>query len=125
MAGDTGYGQEATVFSQLIPNVKSITTENTGEVIEESVADGKLTAVVGTGWGWQIQFIAPTTGTHTLETAIKAGTTGAITIESGKTKYTSANGRSGGFTKNSDSKAFIVYNLRIVIDGDPTLAAVV
>ena len=51
MAGDTGYGQEATVFSQLIPNVKSITTENTGEVIEESVADGKLTAVVGTGWG--------------------------------------------------------------------------
>ncbi len=123
MAADTGIGHSATLFGQVIPNVKKITTKNTGEVIQETVADGKVTAVVGTGWAWTIEFLAPTTATHTLEAAIKAGTTGAIDLESGKTKYTSSVGRSGGFTKNSDPKAFIGYSIEVVIDGDPTLAA--
>lgn len=123
MAGDTGIRDNATIFGQTIPNVRRITTNNTGQVIEETTSSGKLTQVVGTGWSWTIEFIAPTSGTHTLEAAIEAGEAGAIDIESGMTKYTSANGRSGGFTKNSDAKAFIVYNLTITVDGDPTKAA--
>jgi hypothetical protein len=31
------------------------------------VADGVLTAALGTGWEFTINFIAPATGTHTLE----------------------------------------------------------
>jgi hypothetical protein len=90
MAGDTGQGQTATIFAQSIPNVQSIEVNNTGEVLRETVADGVLTAALGTGWEFTINFIAPTTGTHTLEGAIKAGESGSITIESGQTKYTSS-----------------------------------
>ncbi len=124
MAGDTGQGQTATIFSQAIPNIQSIQTNNTGNVISETVADGILTQVIGTGWTFTINFIAPTSATHTLEGAIKAGTSGAITIESGQTKYTSSDGRSGGFTKSSPSNGFITYALTIATDDDPTLAAV-
>ena len=124
MAGDTGQGQSATIFSQSIPNIQSIQTNNTGNVISETVADGILTQVIGTGWTFTINFIAPTTATHTLEGAIKAGTEGAIDIESGMTKYTSSAGRSGGFTKSSPSNGFITYALTIATDNDPTLAAV-
>ncbi len=123
MAGDTGQGQNATFGATALPNVQSIQTQNTGQVLTETVADGVLTAVIGTGWQFVVNFIAPTTGTHTLEGAIKAGTTGTIDIESGKTKYTSANGRSGGFTKSSPSNGFITYSMTITIDSDPTLAA--
>jgi hypothetical protein len=84
MAGDTGQGQTATIFAQSIPNVQSIEVNNTGEILKETVADGVLTAALGTGWEFTINFIAPTTGTHTLEGAIKAGESGSITIESGR-----------------------------------------
>jgi hypothetical protein len=50
MAGDTGQGQTATIFAQSIPNVQSIEVNNTGEVLRETVADGVLTAALGTGW---------------------------------------------------------------------------
>ena len=125
MAGDTGQNQEATIFSQAIPNIQSIEVNNTGEVLRETVADGVLTAALGTGWEFTINFIAPTTGTHTLEGAIKAGESGCITIESGQTKYTSAAARSAGFRKSSPSGGFITYALTIAIDNDPTMAAVV
>jgi hypothetical protein len=62
MAGDTGQGQTATIFAQSIPNVQSIEVNNTGEVLRETVADGVLTAALGTGWEFTINFIAPTTG---------------------------------------------------------------
>jgi hypothetical protein len=124
MAGDTGQGQVATIFAQSIPNIRSIQVQNTGNIISETVADGVLTAVIGTGWQFVIDFVAPTTGTHTLEGAIDAGTTGAITIDSGQTRYTSSAGRSGGFTKSSPSNGFITYSLTVAIDGDPTMAAV-
>ena len=125
MAGDTGQNQEATIFSQAIPNIQSIEVNNTGEVLRETVADGVLTAALGTGWEFTINFIAPATGTHTLEGAIKAGESGSITIESGQTKYTSSAARSAGFRKSSPSGGFITYALTIGIDNDPTLAAVV
>jgi hypothetical protein len=62
MAGDTGQNQEATIFSQAIPNIQSIEVNNTGEILRETVADGVLTAALGTGWEFTINFIAPTTG---------------------------------------------------------------
>jgi hypothetical protein len=77
MAGDTGQNQEATIFSQAIPNIQSIEVNNTGEILKETVADGVLTAALGTGWEFVINFIAPTTATHTLEGAIKAGESGS------------------------------------------------
>ena len=125
MAGDTGQGQTATIFTNVLPNIQSIEVNNTGEVLKETVADGVLTQAIGTGWEFTINFIAPTTATHTLEGAVKAGTSGAITIESGQTKYTSAAGRSAGFRKSSPSGGFITYALTISIDNDPTMAAVV
>ena len=124
MAGDTGQGQTAVIFSQTIPNVTRIDVNNTGNVISETVADGIVTQALGTGWSFTINFIDPTTATHTLEGAIKAGATGAITIESGQTKYTSSDGRSGGFNKSSPSGGFITYALTISVDDDPSLAAV-
>jgi hypothetical protein len=99
MAGDTGQNQEATIFSQAIPNIQSIEVNNTGEILRETVADGVLTAALGTGWEFTINFIAPTTGTHTLEGAIKAGESGSITIESGQTKYTSSAARQRRFSQ--------------------------
>ena len=123
MAGDTGQGQSATVFAQDIPNVQSIEVNNTGEVLKETVADGVVTAAIGTGWEFTVNFIAPLTATHTLENAIKAGTSGAITIDSGKTRYTSAAARSSGFRKSSPSGGFITYGLTLTVDNDPTLAA--
>ena len=123
MAGDTGQGQSATIFTNVIPNSRSIQVSNTGDVLSETVADGVLRQVIGTGWEFVIDFVAPTTATHTLEAAIKAGEDGAIEIESGKTKYTSAAGRSGGFTKSSPSNGFITYSLTITVDNDPTMAA--
>ena len=124
MAGDTGQGQAATFNSIVLPNIRTIQTQNTGNVITETVADGVLTQVIGTGWQFTVDFIAPTTATHTLETGIKAGATGSITIDSGQTRYTSASGRSGGYTKSSPSNGFISYSLTITIDSDPTMAAV-
>lgn len=123
MAGDTGQGQSATIFTNALPNIQSIEISNTGEVLKETVADGVVTAAIGTGWEFTINFIAPTTATHTLEGAIKAGASGAIEIKSGKTKYTSATGRSSGFRKSSPSAGFITYSLTIAIDNDPTMAA--
>lgn len=124
MAGDTGQGQTAVFNAVTLPNIRSIQTQNTGQVITETVADGVLSQVIGTGWQFVVDFVAPTTGTHTLEGSIKAGQSGAITLESGQTKYTSASGRSGGFTKSSPSNGFITYSMTITIDSDPTLAAV-
>mgnify|MGYP003383692909 CR=1 FL=1 len=124
MAGDTGQGMSATIFTNAIPNVTRIDTNNTGDVLSETTADGVLRQVIGTGWEFVITFVAPTTGTHTLEEALKAGESGSITIESGKTKYTSSAGRSGGFSKSSPANGFITYSLTIAIDSDPTLAAV-
>jgi len=115
MAGDTGQGQTAKLGATVIPNVKSITTTNTGNVITETVADGVLSQVMGAGWSWTVDFIMPTTATHTLEGALKSGTTGALEIEQGKTKYTSA--------KTSPSNGFISCQVTLVIDNDPTLAA--
>jgi hypothetical protein len=123
MAGDVGYGQEATFGATELPNIRSINTQNTGQILSETVADGVLTHVIGTGWTFAVDFIAPTSGTHTLEAAIKAGTTGAIDITSGATRYTSASGRSGGYTKSSPSNGFISYQLTLTIDSDPTMAA--
>jgi hypothetical protein len=123
MAGDTGQGQNATIFSQSIPNVTRIDVNNTGDVISETTAEGVLRQVIGTGWEFTINFVAPTTATHTLEGAIKAGLSGAIDIESGKTKYTSSSGRSGGFQKSAPSNGFITYALTVTVDDDPTLAA--
>ena len=123
MAGDTGQGQSATIFTNALPNIQSIEISNTGEVLKETVADGVVTAAIGTGWEFTINFIAPTTATHTLEGAIKAGASGAIEIKSGKTKYTSATGRSSGFRKSSPSAGFITYSLTFAIDNDPTMAA--
>ena len=123
MAGDTGQGQEFSFGSTAIPNVRSINTQNTGQVISEVVADGVLTASLGTGWTFVVDFIAPATATHTLETAIKAGTSGALDATSGKTHYTAASARSGGFNKTSPSNGFISYSLTVSIDNDPTMAA--
>ncbi len=123
MAGDTGQGQEFTFAATALPNIRSINVQNTGQVITETVADGVLSVAMGTGWSFTIDFIAPTTGTHTLEGAIKAGTTGSVDATSGKTHYTSSSGRSGGFTKSSPSNGFISYSLTVTIDNDPTMAA--
>ncbi len=125
MAGDTGQGQSATFGATAIPNVTNITVTNTGNVISETTADGVLSQVIGTGWSFEVSFIAPTTATHTLEGTLKAGQADDIDIESGKTKYTSASGRSGGFTKSSPSNGFITYQWSVSIDDDPTMAAVV
>jgi hypothetical protein len=125
MAGDTGQGQTATIFAQSIPNVQSIEVNNTGEVLRETVADGVLTAALGTGWEFTINFIAPTTGNAHAGRGYQGGRIGRITIESGQTKYTSSAGRSAGFRKSSPSGGFITYALTIGIDNDPTLAAVV
>ena len=123
MAGDVGYGQEATFASIVLPNIRSINTQNSGQILSETVADGVLTHVIGTGWQFTVDFIAPTSGTHTLEAGIKAGTSGSIDITSGKTRYTSASARSGGFTKSSPTNGFIGYQMTITIDSDPTMAA--
>jgi len=123
MAGDVGYGQEATFGATTIPNIRSINTQNSGQILSETVADGVLTHVIGTGWQFTLDFIAPTTATHTLESAIKAGATGTVDFTSGQTRYTSASGRSGGFTKSSPSNGFITYQLTVTIDSDPTMAA--
>lgn len=123
MAGDTGQGQNFSFAATALPNVRSIQVANSGNVIEETVADGVLKQVIGTGWEFTIDFIAPTTGTHTLEAAIKAGTTGAVAADIGQTHYVSATGRSGGFTKSSPSNNFITYSLTVAIDNDPTMTA--
>ena len=124
MAGDTGQGMTAPIFNTAISNVTRIDTNNTGDVIKETTADGVLTAALAAGWEFVITFIAPATGTHTLEDTIKAGETGSITIESGKTKYTSSAARSAGFSKSAPANGFITYSLTIAVDNDPTLAAV-
>lgn len=123
MAGDTGQGQSATFASTALPNIRSINVQNTGQVISETVADGVLTQVIGTGWQFVVDFVAPTTGTHTLEEAIKAGTSGTWAAESGKTAYAATAARSGGFTKSSPSNGFITYSLTVTIDNDPTMTA--
>ena len=123
MAGDTGQGQNFSFASTDLPNVRSIQVQNTGNIISETVADGILTAVIGTGWQFVIDFVAPTTGTHTLEGVIKAGESGAIAADVGATHYVSSAGRSGGFTKSSPSNGFITYSLTVAIDNDPTMTA--
>jgi hypothetical protein len=85
-----GKGKPLRFLPSLFLTSSRIEVNNTGEVLRETVADGVLTAALGTGWEFTINFIAPTTGTHTLEGAIKAGESGSITIESGQTKYTSS-----------------------------------
>lgn len=121
--GDTGQGQLASFGGTSFSNIQDISMDNTGEVLREVVADGIVSVVIGTGWEWTVQFIAPRSATHTLESGMKAGTEGAIDITTGATRYTNANGRSLGFTKRSGSKALIIYSLRLTTDNDPTLAA--
>lgn len=124
MAGDIGQGQTLTFGSTVLPNVRSINVQNTGQVISETVADGVLTQSIGTGWQFTVDFIAPTSGTHTLESAIKSGTTGTLAADVGQTHYAATTARSGGFTKSSPSNGFISYSLNISIDNDPTMTAV-
>ena len=123
MAGDTGQGQTFTFASTSIPNVRSIQVSNNANTIEEVVADTTLKQTMSTGWQFVVDFIAPTSATHTLEGAIKAGTSGAVSADSGATHYASSSGKSGGFTKSSPSNGFISYSLTVVIDGDPTMTA--
>lgn len=123
MAGDTGQGQSAKLGSTVIPNIKSITTTNTGNVLTETVADGVLSQVMGSGWQWTVDFVLPTSGSHTLTTSLKSGTTGSIEIVQGKTKFTAATGRSGGLTISSPSNGFISAQVTLVIDNEPTMAA--
>jgi hypothetical protein len=84
MAGDTGQGQSATIFTNALPNIQSIEINNTGEILKETVADGVVTAALGTGWEFRINFIAPTTATHTLEGAIKAVLPARLTLRAAR-----------------------------------------
>ena len=121
--GDTGIGSSVTLNGVSIPNVIDITTDNTGEIISEDTADGRLTAVVGTGWGWTVTFVVPKTGSHTLINSLKAGVVGALDLAQGSTRYTSTTARSGGLNIPSNPKRLIVATIQIAIDGDPTIAA--
>lgn len=121
--GDTGKGSSVSFGGTVINNIIDITTDNTGEIISEDTADGRLTAVVGTGWAWTVTFAIPKTGSHTLINALKAGTTGALDLTQGSTRYTAATARSGGVNVPSNPKRLIVATLNIAIDGDPTIAA--
>lgn len=123
VAGDTGKDSSVSFGGTVINNVIDITTDNTGEIITEETADGRLTASVGTGWSWTVTFALPKTGSHTVINALKAGTTGAIDIVQGSTRYTSASGRSGGVNVPSNPRRLTVATMTIAIDGDPTIAA--
>lgn len=123
MAGATGQGQTAKLGATVIPNIRSITVTNTGNVISETVADGVLTQAMGAGWQFVVDFIMPDSASHTLEGALKAGATGALEIITGATKYTSASGKSGGYTKSSPSNGFASASVTLSIDDDPTMAA--
>jgi hypothetical protein len=121
--GDTGKGASVSFNGVVINNVIDITTDNTGEIISEDTADGRLTAVVGTGWAWTVTFAVPKTGSHTLINSLKAGTTGALDLAQGSTRYTAATARSGGVNVPSNPKRLTIATMRIAIDGDPTIAA--
>lgn len=121
--GDTGKGASVSFNGVTINNVIDITTDNTGDIISEDTADGRLTAVVGTGWGWTVTFALPKTGSHTLINSLKAGTTGALDLTQGSTRYTSATARSGGVNIPSNPRRMTIGTLKIAIDGDPTIAA--
>ena len=121
--GDTGKGALVSLGGTVIPNIIDVTTDNTGEIISEETSEGRLTAVVGTGWAWTGTFAVPKTASHTLINSLKAGTTGALDLTQGSTRYTAATARSGGLNIPSNPKRLIIATLRIAIDGDPTLAA--
>lgn len=121
--GDTGKGAKFSLGGVEINNVIDITTDNTGEIISEDTADGRLTAVVGTGWSWTVTFAVPKTASHTLINSLKAGTSGALDITQGGTRYTAATARSGGVNVPSNPKRLIVATLKVAIDGEPTIAA--
>lgn len=121
--GDTGKGASVSIGGVVIPNVQDITTKNSGEIITEDVADGRLTAVVGTGWAWTVTFAMPKTGSHTLINSLKAGITGALDLTQGGTRYTAATARSGGLNIPSGPKRLTIASIEIAIDGDPTIAA--
>lgn len=121
--GDTGKNSSVSFGGTVINNIIDITTDNTGEIISEDTADGRLTAVVGTGWSWTVTFAIPKTGSHTVISALKAGTSGALDLTQGSTRYTAATARSGGVNVPSNPKRLIIATMNIAIDGDPTIAA--
>lgn len=121
-AGDTGKGASCSINGVVIPNVQDITTKNSGEIITEDVADGRLTAVVGTGWAWTVTFAMPLTGSHTLINSLKAGISGALDLVQGSTRYTATTARSGGLNIPSGPKRLTIASIEIAIDGEPTIA---
>lgn len=123
MGGLTGQGQTAKLGSTVIPNIRSINITNTGNVISETVADGVLQQALGAGWQFVVDFVIPDSSAHTLEGGLKAGEEGALEIVSAGTKYTSASGKSSGYTKSSPSNGFATAQVTLVIDDDPTMAS--
>jgi hypothetical protein len=126
MAGDTGQGQTATIFAQSIPNVQSIEVNNTGEVLRETVADGVLTAALGTGWEFTINFIAPTTGNAHAGRGYQGGRIGQLSpSKAARPSTRQARAAARGFASRRRRAGFITYALTIAVDNDPSLAAVV
>ena len=122
-AADTGKGASCSIATVVIPNVQDITTKNTGEIVTEDVADGRLTAVVGTGWAWTVTFAMPKTGSHTLINSLKAGVAGALDLTQGGTRYTATTARSGSLNIPSNPRRITIATIEIAVDGDPTIAA--
>lgn len=123
MTAETGSGQTFEFGSTAFTHIRQIDVINEGTILSETVSDGVQQITLGTGWRFRVVWLAPNTGTHTLEAAIKAGQSGAIDAEVGHTTYTSASGKSNGFTKSSPSNNWITYTAEFVIDDDPTLGA--
>ena len=123
MAGDTGQGMTAKLGTTVIPQITSIEMDNSGDEITEIVADGVLTQVLGSKWRWTVNFVMPTTATHTLEGSLKANQNGAQAGVTGTTKYTAAAGRRSGIRKTHARNGVISCQVRLLCRNEPQLAA--
>ena len=123
MAGKTGKDDVLTFAGQDIPNITKIDVDNSVNEITEETADGTLTETGNPKWSFAVSFVSPASAAHTLEGAIKAGEVGAFTGDVSGVRYTKAAVKSLGFTKSSTPSAFTAYNLKLGMDGEPTLAA--
>ena len=120
---DTGKGASCSIATVVIPNVQDVTTKNTGEIITEDVADGRLTAVVGTGWAWTVTFAMPKTGSHTLINSLKAGGSGALDLNQGGTRYTDTTAQSGNLNITSNPCGITIPIIHNAAAAHPIIAS--
>jgi hypothetical protein len=125
MAGETGRGKMTCTFAgQAIPQITNMEWVNSADEITTETADGTLSDPGSPKNTLRVSFVFPTTASHTLENAIDAGTTGALTADIGNTRYTNAAAKSLGYSKSSAPTAHIAGVLNITMDGEPTRVAV-